>query len=99
MTTGDAAQPLREADEPITPMDHEEARKAIEKELLDKLESRVTDKGFNIKKYPDPLRPRKGLDSRHQVNGVAQETEREWLGQIEALRLGKSQGEMTTVPM
>ncbi|PHH60091.1 hypothetical protein CDD81_2135 [Ophiocordyceps australis] len=91
MTAGDTAQSLREAEaiEPITPGDRREAREAEMKELHDKLEARVTDQNFNIKKYPDPLLPRKGLDSRHQVDGVTQEMEHKWLAQVEASRLGK----------
>ncbi|KYK57732.1 hypothetical protein DCS_04745 [Drechmeria coniospora] len=84
MDAGPSRQGELELAEPVTPAGSGAglARKSKEEYLL----SRLLDQSFNIKTYPDPLIPRKGVDPQFFPKGVTPERELQWLDRIKAVR-------------
>ncbi|KND95126.1 hypothetical protein TOPH_00157 [Tolypocladium ophioglossoides CBS 100239] len=77
-----------EVAEPITPAGSAGSASRKAKDELDWRMSRLADQNFNIKKYPDPLAPRQGVDPQFYPKGVTLEMEKKWLAKIQALKDG-----------
>ncbi|KAK2612404.1 hypothetical protein QQS21_001506 [Conoideocrella luteorostrata] len=69
-----------QAVEPITPAGGKS------KEEYDKVLSRLSDQSFTPRKYPDPLVPRQGVDTRFCPQGVTSQMEEEWLARIKVVQ-------------
>ncbi|KAL3963952.1 hypothetical protein VFPFJ_05094 [Purpureocillium lilacinum] len=86
MVASDAAYPRVEMDiaEPVTPAGSTSGapRKAKEEYIISKL----ADQDFDMKKLPNPMVPRHGVDPQLFPKGVTLEMERHWMAQIEAIR-------------
>ncbi|POR33253.1 Uncharacterized protein TPAR_06575 [Tolypocladium paradoxum] len=77
-----------EVAEPITPAGSAGSASRKAKDEFEWRKSRLADPSFNIKKYPDPLAPRQGVDPKFYPKGVTLDMEKTWLAKIQALKDG-----------
>ncbi|UNI14777.1 hypothetical protein JDV02_001373 [Purpureocillium takamizusanense] len=75
--------------EPVTPAGSTSGAPRKPKEEL--VISKLADQDFDIKKLPNPMVPRHGVDPQFYPRGVTLEMERQWMAQMAAVQARQQQ--------